>query len=104
VDLTPLRAFVQVSEAGSITAAAPVLGCSQPGLSQRIQALETRLGCRVFHREPSGVRLTPTGRDLLPLARIMLTVEEQMHDVLNRNRPGPPDKQPENGGPTHQET
>jgi DNA-binding transcriptional LysR family regulator len=78
VDVTLLSAFVRVSEIGSISEAAPVLGYSQPGLSQRIQSLERRLGCRLFERGPQGVALTATGAAVLPYARIMLTVADEL--------------------------
>ncbi|MGL5859063.1 MAG: LysR family transcriptional regulator [Angustibacter sp.] len=86
MDLALLRAFVHVSETCSITEAAARLGYSQPGLSQRIQALERRLGCRLFDRVPHGVVLTPTGVAMLPYARIMLGVEQAMHDEVARAR------------------
>jgi DNA-binding transcriptional LysR family regulator len=94
MDLTLLKAFVQVTRSGSITAAASALGCSQPGLSQRIQTLERKLDCPLFHREPPGLRLTAAGESVLPLARVLLTVEEQIHDVLSRNQAEPPEDQP----------
>lgn len=78
MDVTLLSAFVRVSEIGSISEAAPVLGYSQPGLSQRIQSLERRLGCRLFERGPQGVALTATGAAVLPYARIMLTVADEL--------------------------
>ena len=86
MDLALLRAFVHVSEVGSITEAAPGLGYSQPGLSQRIQGLERRLGCRLFDRGPHGVTLTAQGTTLLPYARIILGVAETMREELARDR------------------
>jgi DNA-binding transcriptional LysR family regulator len=50
LEVTSVEAFVQVADTGSITAAARALGCSQPGLSQRIHTLEHLLGCRLFDR------------------------------------------------------
>ncbi|GAB3593446.1 hypothetical protein GCM10027446_15770 [Angustibacter peucedani] len=80
-----LRAFVQVSEVGSISAAAPALGYTQPGLSQRIQTLERHLGCRLFDRGPQGVALTRRGRAVLPYARIMLGVAEALVTEARRD-------------------
>jgi DNA-binding transcriptional LysR family regulator len=86
LDLSLLRAFVHVSEVGSITEAAPGLGYSQPGLSQRIQGLERRLGCRLFDRGPQGVTLTAQGTTLLPYARVILGVAETMREELARDQ------------------
>ncbi len=79
MNLVLLNAFVTVADTGSISAAAKLLGCSQPGLSQRLQTLEHRLGCHLFHREPTGTRLTTTGTTVLPLARDLLHLAHRIH-------------------------
>ena len=84
MDVALLRAFVHVSEIGSISEAAPALGYSQPGLSQRIQVLERGLGCRLFDRGPSGVQLTDRGAAVLPYARIMIGVAEALREEARR--------------------
>ncbi len=90
MDVMLLRAFVQVSEIGSISGAAPALGYTQPGLSQRIQVLERHLGCRLFERGPQGVALTRRGEAVLPYARIMLGVAEAMVAEARRQPPAHP--------------
>ena len=82
VDLGLLRAVVRVAEVGSITGAAPGLGYSQPGLSQRVQSVERALGCEVFDRHSHGVRLTEVGARVLPYARVLLAVAEAMADEV----------------------
>ncbi len=72
MNLVLLNAFVTVADAGSISAAAELLDCSQPGLSQRLQTLEHRLGCKLLHRGPTGTHLTTTGTTVLPLARDLI--------------------------------
>ena len=84
MDVTLFRAFVRVSELGSITEAAPGLGYTQPGLSQRIQALERHLGCRLFVRGPQGVRLTDDGARALPYARMLVGVADALAQDLSR--------------------
>lgn len=86
MDVMLLRAFVQVSEAGSISRAAPELGYSQPGLSQRIQLLERRLGGRLFERGPQGVQLTARGAAALPYAKILIGVAEALDAEVARVR------------------
>ena len=85
MDVALLRAFVHVSEIGSISEAAPLLGYSQPGLSQRIQVLERRLGCRLFERGPTGVQLTDRGTAVLPYARIMIGVADALREEVRRD-------------------
>ncbi|WP_413870633.1 LysR family transcriptional regulator [Albidovulum sp.] len=59
-----LVAFAAVARAGSVSAAAPHLGLSQPGLSQRIRHLEAAVGLALFARSARGVVLTPAGATL----------------------------------------
>lgn len=57
---------------GGFGRAATHLHVSQPALSQSVAALERDLGVPLFHRVPSGVRLTDAGRVLVPHARQVL--------------------------------
>jgi DNA-binding transcriptional LysR family regulator len=68
LDLTPLRYFHVIARKGSLTAAAEVLGLSQPTLSVAVQNFEERLGSTLFNRDPRGVSLTATGKELLRYA------------------------------------
>lgn len=54
--------FVAVVEAGSLSAAAHRLSRSQPTVSRRLAALETRLGARLLERSTRKTRLTAAGR------------------------------------------
>ncbi len=67
--LRQLRAFEAAARLGSISAAAREVNLSQPGLTQSLHALETRLGARLFDRRRSGCYLTPLGAILLPRVR-----------------------------------
>jgi DNA-binding transcriptional LysR family regulator len=88
VDLALVRAVVRVAEVGSITGAAKGLGYSQPGLSQRVQAVERALGCRVFDRGPRGVSVTEVGARVLPYARVLLVVAQALAaEVARADRP-----------------
>jgi len=71
LDWTYLQSFTAVAEQGSLSAAARVLGGSQPTMSRHISALEAELGLRLFDRTSGGLVLTPTGIDLLQHARQM---------------------------------
>lgn len=60
-----LRIFLAVADALHFGRAADRLRISQPSVSQQVAKLERDLGCRLFDRAPSGVRLTPAGRELV---------------------------------------
>lgn len=68
MELHQLRYFCAVAQTGSFTKAAEQEGIAQPSLSQQIVRLEKSLGARLFDRLGRGVRLTDSGRTLLPQA------------------------------------
>jgi DNA-binding transcriptional LysR family regulator len=60
-DLTGMEEFATVAQAGSFTAAAARLKLTKSVVSERVRALEIRLGCRLFDRSTRRVRLTEAG-------------------------------------------
>jgi len=72
MDTRLLRTFVSVHATGSFTATAQELAFAQSTITAHIQALEQRLGVRLFDRLPDRAVLTAHGRRLLPLAREIL--------------------------------
>ncbi|MEU3791470.1 LysR family transcriptional regulator [Streptomyces fructofermentans] len=64
LDLSLLRTFLAVHRAGSFTAAARMLGLSQPTVTTQIRSLEDRLGRELFERVPRGVVSTPVAEEL----------------------------------------
>ena len=69
VTLAGVRCFVAVASTGSFARAADLLGLAQPGVSQRVRALELAVGAQLFDRSHSGVTLTAAGRLFHPAAR-----------------------------------
>ncbi|UFZ08239.1 LysR family transcriptional regulator [Bradyrhizobium ontarionense] len=63
IDIRLLEAFSAVMSAGSITAAARLLGRSQPVVTRQIQDLETDVGYLLFAR--NGPRIAPTPKGVL---------------------------------------
>lgn len=63
-DLNLLRTFLAVYRAGSFTAAAPVLGLSQPTVTTQIRALEQQIARDLFLRQPRGVEPTSYAHEL----------------------------------------
>src|SRR6266478_1233227 len=81
-DLSDLRLFLNVVEAGSITHGAERLHLAIAAASTRIRNMEAVLGTPLLHRERQGVRPTEAGRTLVQHARIMLQQAERMHGEL----------------------
>ena len=71
--LDQIEAFVAIAEHDSFAAAARVLGKNPSVLSRRIDALERRLGVRLFARTTRKVGLTEVGAAYLQKVRIILT-------------------------------
>ena len=70
-DWTHLRAFLATAEEGSLSAAAQVLGQTQPTIGRQVASLEADLGVALFDRSGRALRLTQAGRDLLGPASAM---------------------------------
>jgi DNA-binding transcriptional LysR family regulator len=88
VEFEQLRAFVEVADRGQFSAAASRLHLTRPALTQRIQALERRLGVSLFERDSRAVRLTAAADLLLPYARTILADVEAATSELRNFRAG----------------
>lgn len=73
-----LRAFVTIAETESFTRAAARLGLTQPAVSLQMRRLEAQLERRLFDRSQGGVHLTVQGGDLLPQARRLLALNDEI--------------------------
>lgn len=82
LDTRQLRAFVSLARSGSFTQAGRELHLTQSAISHAIKALETDLGCQLFHRQGKSVHLTHAGRELLPSAETILQVMTQARSTL----------------------
>ncbi|PRA11576.1 hypothetical protein CQ010_08685 [Arthrobacter sp. MYb211] len=69
ISLAQIAAVITVVDYGSFTAAADILGISQPSLSRRIRALEQTLGMPVFRAAGRNMLLTEAGRSIIPAGR-----------------------------------
>ena len=70
-DWNKARAFLVTAEEGSLSAAARALGMAQPTLGRQVDGLEQELGIILFERVGRGLRLTPSGFELLDHVREM---------------------------------
>ncbi|MFF0001406.1 LysR family transcriptional regulator [Streptomyces avermitilis] len=66
--LEDLRVFVAVCRAGSLSAAARDLDCTQSAVSQHVKRLERETGVSLVERQPRGVLPTHAGRVLCDAA------------------------------------
>lgn len=73
-----MRAFVSVYESASFTRAAAALGRTQPAVSLQVRRLEEQLGFPLFDRAGRGVALTTEGAALLPQARRLLRLHDEI--------------------------
>jgi DNA-binding transcriptional LysR family regulator len=73
MNLRRVECFLAVVDFGTVTAAAPQLHMAQPALSRQIQSFEGELGFKLFDNQRNRLRLTPAGRELVPLARQLLS-------------------------------
>jgi DNA-binding transcriptional LysR family regulator len=85
LDLTALRSFVTIADAGGVTRAAGFLNLTQSAVSMQIKRLEDLLQVELLDRSARKIALTAAGEQLLGYARRMLTLNDEvlgrlMHD------------------------
>ena len=76
-----IRTAFQVARLGTVSGAAEVLGVHHATVIRHIDALEKRLGVKLFQRHSRGYTATESGRDLLAVAQ---TTEEQFAHLVSR--------------------
>lgn len=75
--ITGMQVFSRASAAGSLSAAARQLGLSPAMATKHIDALEKRLGARLFHRSTRSLVLTEAGQQYLELCvRLLPELDE----------------------------
>lgn len=77
IDLTALRSFVAVADAGGVTRAAGFLNLTQSAVSMQLKRLEESLDLDLMDRSGRGVALTAAGEQLLGYARRMLQLNDE---------------------------
>lgn len=82
-DVTDLKLFVRVVEAGSITQGAAQANMALGAASARVRGMEDQVGVTLLIRDRLGVRTTPAGRALVQHARIVLQQLGRMHGELD---------------------
>jgi DNA-binding transcriptional LysR family regulator len=90
IEIEDFRVFLAAAEQGSFGRAASSLGLAQPSVSNRIAALERRIGRLLFSRSTRGTTLTPAGERLIPHARRALQVVEDAQAAARTTHYLPP--------------
>ena len=85
LDLTALRSFVAIADAGGVTRAAGFLNLTQSAVSMQIKRLEDMLQVEVLDRSGRRVALTAAGEQLLGYARKMLMLNDEAFGRLTHN-------------------
>lgn len=76
-----IRTAFQVARLGTVSGAAEVLGVHHATVIRHIDALEARLGVKLFQRHARGYTPTEAGQDLL---RVAQTTDEQFAQLAGR--------------------
>lgn len=84
LDMTSLRSFVAIADAGGVTRAAGFLNLTQSAVSMQIKRLEEMLGVGLLDRSGRQVALTAAGEQLLGYARRMLVLNDEAFARLTR--------------------
>ncbi|MDZ4360798.1 MAG: LysR family transcriptional regulator [Variovorax sp.] len=74
--------FVQIADAGSLTAAAWAIGASLPAVVRLLAAYEAELGVRLFNRTTRRISLTEEGRHHLESCRLLLAAVDDAEAAL----------------------
>ncbi len=78
-----IRTAYHVARLGTVSGAAEVLGVHHATVIRHIDALEGRLGAKLFQRHPRGYTATEAGIDLLKVAQ---TTDDQFSQLAGRIR------------------
>ncbi|MEG2936141.1 MAG: LysR family transcriptional regulator [Clostridium sp.] len=84
MSITKYKALLTTIEYGSLTKAAEELGCTQPGISHIIKALEREFGFPLLNRNKDGVSPTENAQDLLFYLRQIVTGEEKLLESVTK--------------------
>src|SRR5215510_1918031 len=84
LNLDQLKAFVEVVERGSFTAAAKELNLTQPAVTHQVQELERRFQVTLVERFGKRAYLTEAGEKLIEHARNLLEEDSRTQVMMRR--------------------
>ena len=89
LDLSRLKVFYIIAQAGNLVKASAQLHITQPALSRQIQMLEHELQTKVFKRTPRGFKLTVEGEKVFVAAKEIIEKAEHLEKTLKDNSDEP---------------
>jgi DNA-binding transcriptional LysR family regulator len=84
MNLQQLRYLVATADEGTMTRAAEALHVAQPALSRAVRGLEGEIGVTVFERMGRGVGITRDGREVVAIARRILSEVDRLGTIGER--------------------
>ena len=84
-----LQTFIRIVESGSLSAAARLLGTTQPTVSRRLMLLEQTLGLRLLQRSTHAMKLTDAGERCYEHARNLLETWQAIEADLRDDKDAP---------------
>ncbi len=82
LDMTALRSFVAVADAGGVTRASAMLHLTQSAVSMQLKRLEENLGHQLLDRSGRTIALTTAGEQLLSYGRRMLAMNDEIYSQM----------------------
>lgn len=88
MNLHALRLFHVIATTGSVTRAAELLNISQPAITAQVKKFERELSLTLLQPKGRGIALTEAGKELVPLAKRLFSVELQIEQFCQDFRSG----------------
>ncbi|MGG7645517.1 LysR family transcriptional regulator [Rhodovulum sp. YNF3179] len=85
LDMTSLRSFVTVAEAGGVTRAASFLNLTQSAVSMQLKRLEEALDQKLLDRSARRIALTAAGEQLLSYGKRILDLNDEAYARLTHH-------------------
>ena len=85
MNIKDLLIFKTVANEGSFNKAARQLNYVQSNITSRIQKLEEQFGTQLFYRHQKGITLTNEGEQLLPYAKKVIALLDEMKSIASND-------------------
>lgn len=84
MEIRQIQSFIMITQEGSFSKAAEILGYSQSAITVQIRLLENELGFKLFDRVSKRISLTPQGRKFLECAT-QISMQVRRAEQLKEN-------------------